>query len=59
VYFVHSYAAAPSGDTIATFTHGTRFGAVVSRGQVMGAQFHPERSSTAGARLLKNFLALS
>ena len=59
VYFVHSYAAAPSPDTIATTTHGVPFSAVVAKGTVMGAQFHPERSSAAGARLLSNFLSLS
>ena len=59
VYFVHSYAAAPSTSTLATTTHGVSFDAVVARGSVSGAQFHPERSSLAGARLLKNFLALS
>ncbi len=58
VYFVHSYAAAPSPDTIATTTHGIPFSAMVARGPVMGAQFHPERSSAAGARLLSNFLSL-
>ncbi len=59
VYFVHSYAAAPSPDTVATATHGLPFSAVVARGSVMGAQFHPERSSGAGARFLENFLSLS
>lgn len=59
VYFVHSYAAPPSADTIATCTHGDAFSAVVARGRVIGAQFHPERSSEAGARLLRNFLSLS
>ncbi len=59
VYFVHSYAAMPSADTLATCTHGEAFSAVVARGSIMGAQFHPERSSTAGARLLRNFLGLS
>lgn len=58
VYFVHSYAAPPSPETLATTTHGTPFSAVAARGRVMGAQFHPERSSTAGARLLENFLAI-
>jgi glutamine amidotransferase len=58
-YFVHSYAALPSTDTMATCTHGTRFSAVVARGRIIGAQFHPERSSEAGARLLRNFLSLS
>jgi len=59
VYFVHSFAAAPSSDTIATCIHGEPFAAVVARGRVMGAQFHPERSSAAGARLLRNFLEIS
>ncbi len=59
VYFVHSFAAAPSPDAIATCIHGEAFAAVVARGRVMGAQFHPERSSAAGARLLRNFLEIS
>lgn len=59
VYFVHSYAALPSSDTLATTTHGIPISAVVANGPVMGAQFHPERSSAAGARLLSNFLAFS
>ena len=59
VYFVHSYAVAPSDHTIATCEHGDAFSAVVAKGHVMGAQFHPERSSTPGARLLKNFLSIS
>lgn len=58
-YFVHSYAAPPSKDSIALCTHGAPFSAVVAKGRVMGAQFHPERSSRAGARLLRNFLSLS
>lgn len=59
VYFVHSYAASPSQDTLATCTHGEPFSAIVARGAVMGAQFHPERSGAPGARLLRNFLAIS
>jgi glutamine amidotransferase len=57
-YFVHSYAAPVTDDTVATCTHGDRFAAVVRRGNRMGAQFHPERSARTGARLLENFLAL-
>lgn len=57
-YFVHSYAAQVSSQTLASCTHGDSFAAVVASDQVMGAQFHPERSSAAGARLLRNFLAL-
>jgi glutamine amidotransferase len=57
-YFVHGYAAPVTDDCVAACTHGARFAAVVRRGSRMGAQFHPERSATVGARLLENFLAL-
>ncbi|MGJ4728793.1 imidazole glycerol phosphate synthase subunit HisH [Luteimonas sp. SDU101] len=57
-YFVHSYAAGTTDDCIAGSHHGQPFAAVVRRGNVMGAQFHPERSASAGARLLHNFLTL-
>ena len=56
VYFVHSYGVAASDDTLAMCTHGQPFAAIVARGRVMGAQFHPERSAAAGASLLQNFL---
>ena len=55
-YFVHSFAAPLSDDTIASATHGDAFSAVVGRGNRLGAQFHPERSATTGAQLLENFL---
>jgi glutamine amidotransferase len=55
-YFVHSYAAPVGEDCIASSTHGGEFAAVVERGRVAGAQFHPERSAAVGARLLRNFL---
>lgn len=58
VYFVHSYAADVSEYTLAQTTHGNKFSSIVQKGNVMGAQFHPERSGKAGARLLKNFLSL-
>jgi glutamine amidotransferase len=57
-YFVHSYAAPISSDTLASTEHGMRLSAIVRRGNVCGMQFHPERSGAAGARLLANFLAL-
>ena len=57
-YFVHSYAADLTPDCIAGTTHGHAFAAAVRRGNVMGAQFHPERSAAAGARLLHNFLSM-
>jgi len=55
-YFVHSYALPPSEYTIATARHADAFSAVVSRDNFIAAQFHPERSSADGARLLRNFL---
>ena len=56
-YFVHSYAA-PVDRRLRRrpATHGERFAAVVQRGRICGAQFHPERSAAVGARLLRNFL---
>ena len=56
-YYVHSYAAPVCADTVATTVYGEPFTAVVRRGNFAGAQFHPERSGPAGARLLANFLA--
>ncbi|KRG70948.1 imidazole glycerol phosphate synthase subunit HisH [Pseudoxanthomonas dokdonensis] len=55
-YFVHSYAAPVSDDCLMSCEHGLAFAAVVQRGNVAGAQFHPERSADIGARLLNNFL---
>lgn len=55
-YFVHSYAAPVDDDCLCSSEHGERFAAVVQRGRVAGAQFHPERSAEVGARLLKNFI---
>lgn len=55
-YFVHSYAAPEGDDCVLACDHGTRFAAVVARGHVAGAQFHPERSAQVGARLLRNFI---
>lgn len=55
-YFVHSYAAPVTVDCVASSEHGVPFAAIVQRGNVGGAQFHPERSADVGARLLENFL---
>ena len=57
-YFVHSYAFAPQdpADVLATTDHGVPVTAAVRRGHVWGTQFHPEKSSRAGFRLLKNFI---
>ena len=55
-YFVHSYAADVSEDTIATTDYGRPFTAVAGRDNFYAAQFHPERSGPLGARILENFL---
>lgn len=55
-YFVHSYAADVSDDTIATTDYGRLFTAVAGRDNFYAAQFHPERSGLLGARILENFL---
>jgi glutamine amidotransferase len=58
VYFVHSYAAPVSDLSLATTVYGEAFSALVGRGNIFGAQFHPERSARTGAALLRNFLRL-
>jgi imidazole glycerol-phosphate synthase subunit HisH len=57
-YFVHSYAFEPDeADTVcATTDYGTSLAAAVQKGRVFGTQFHPEKSSTAGRQVLRNFL---
>ena len=55
-YFVNSYAARWADAEIATATYGTRFTAAVQRGRIFGVQFHPEKSSTAGLQVLRNFV---
>ena len=58
VYFVHSFAAPVSQDTVAACDYGGAFTALVARGNFMGAQFHPERSGPVGAAILQNFINL-
>lgn len=57
-YFVHSYAFVPEdvSDVLATTDYGVPVTAAVRRGRVFGTQFHPEKSSRAGFRLLRNFV---
>ena len=57
-YFVHSYYAAHSPQTIATTEYGIPFSSALARDNFYGVQFHPEKSAAAGEQLLKNFLAL-
>jgi glutamine amidotransferase len=58
VYFVHSFACPVDGNTAAIADYGRPFAAVVAKKNVLGCQFHPERSGAVGARILQNFLAL-
>jgi len=56
-YFVNSYAARDARDEIAAADYNGAFTAAVQRGRVFGVQFHPEKSSHAGLRVLRNFAA--
>ena len=56
VYFTHSYRAPVTADTAATTFYIEPFAAAVERGNVMGVQFHPEKSGATGLKILKNFL---
>jgi imidazole glycerol-phosphate synthase subunit HisH len=61
MYFVHSYYAAPIDDSViaATVTHGTQtVTAAIEHKNVMATQFHPEKSASAGLKLLSNFVEL-
>ena len=57
-YFVHSYALPVTDATVASAQYGAPFAACVEWRNFFGAQFHPERSAAAGARILRNFLAI-
>ncbi len=57
-YFVHSYALPVGEYTLATATHDEPLSAILDHGNFLATQFHPERSSSAGARLLRNFLVM-
>ena len=55
-YFVHSFSPRPdAADLLGTAEYGTRFACAAERDNVFGVQFHPEKSSSAGLRLLANF----
>jgi glutamine amidotransferase len=58
VYFVHSYASPVGPWTLAACDYGGPFSAIVHEKNAWGCQFHPERSSRAGAKILRNFLDL-
>ena len=56
VYFTHSFAAPLTADCVGATRHGVEFAAAVERDHVGGVQFHPEKSSDVGLRILQNFL---
>jgi imidazole glycerol-phosphate synthase subunit HisH len=60
-YFVHSFAPVPADESIvlARTTHGRPFVSAVASGSLYGVQFHPEKSSDAGLRVLSNFVDLA
>jgi glutamine amidotransferase len=59
-YHVHTLAPRPSRpeDIVGTTEYGERFATIVARGSILGVQFHPEKSSAHGLRLLQNFVSL-
>jgi glutamine amidotransferase len=59
-YFVHSFGVRPSddGDVLGTAEWGERFTCAIARPPLYGVQFHPEKSSAAGLRLLANFASI-
>ncbi len=59
VYFVHSFAPPVGEETVAVCDYGGPVAALISRGTLWGAQFHPEKSGSTGLRLLSNFVDLA
>jgi glutamine amidotransferase len=58
VYFVHSFAPPVGDETVAVCDYGGPVAALVTRGTLWGAQFHPEKSGVTGLKLLSNFVDL-
>jgi glutamine amidotransferase len=60
VYFVHSYHVVPADESVVSTTsdYGGKFVSSIWRDNVMGTQFHPEKSQKVGLQILKNFAAL-
>jgi glutamine amidotransferase len=60
VYFVHSYKTVPKEHRIvvATSEYGVSIPAVIEKGNLIGVQFHPEKSGSVGALMIKNFIEL-
>ncbi len=60
VYFVHSYCTVPTSKklVVATSDYGTSVPAVIEKGNLVGVQFHPEKSGDVGTKMIKNFLSM-
>lgn len=58
IYLVHSYYVPECEETIASSEYGVEFTTAINKGNFYGVQFHPEKSSETGERILENFLAL-
>tara|TARA_B100000929_G_scaffold289395_1_gene279937 strand:+ start:862 stop:1446 length:585 start_codon:yes stop_codon:yes gene_type:complete len=58
IYLVHSYYAPICNETIATSDYGVDYSAALQKDNFYGVQFHPEKSSEVGAKILQNFLDL-
>lgn len=58
-YFVHSYYAPVTQETLATSTHSNTFAAIVSRKNFTGMQFHPEKSGSSGETILRSYLEMN
>ena len=60
MYFVHSFMAYTDRENVSAYCdYGTDIPALVERGNVFGAQFHPEKSGAAGLKILENFGGLT
>ena len=59
MYFVHGYYAEKSVNTIATANYGTEYSSALQKNNFYGVQFHPEKSSEAGQKILENFITLN
>ena len=59
-YFVHSYAlyARNEEEVIASAKYGEEFCSIIQKENIIGVQFHPEKSQQAGMKILQNFLSL-
>lgn len=60
VYFVHSYRTVPTSKklVVATSDYGTSVPAVIEKGNLVGVQFHPEKSGDVGTKMIRNFLSM-